>query len=54
MIFASFNENVGSLEDFLGNARPWIDLFMKQGAGYPIKTQGEHKFRFQGNWKIQL
>ncbi|RAR50689.1 phenylpropionate dioxygenase-like ring-hydroxylating dioxygenase large terminal subunit [Paraburkholderia unamae] len=54
MIFASFNQDIGSLDDFLGNARPWIDLFMKQGAGYPIKTQGEHKFRFKGNWKIQL
>jgi anthranilate 1,2-dioxygenase (deaminating, decarboxylating) large subunit len=54
MIFASFNQDIGSLDEFLGNARPWIDLFMKQGAGYPIKTQGEHKFRFKGNWKIQL
>lgn len=32
----------------------WIDLFMKQGAGYPIKVLGEHRFRFPGNWKIQL
>ena len=27
---------------------------MKQGGGYPVKTMGEHKFRFPGNWKIQL
>lgn len=27
---------------------------MKQGAGYPIKANGEHKFKFKGNWKIQL
>jgi anthranilate 1,2-dioxygenase (deaminating, decarboxylating) large subunit len=54
MIFASYNEDIEPLEDFLGNARHWIDLFMKQGAGYPIKTQGEHKFSFKGNWKIQL
>lgn len=27
---------------------------MKQGAGYPIKVLGEHRFRFPGNWKIQL
>jgi phenylpropionate dioxygenase-like ring-hydroxylating dioxygenase large terminal subunit len=31
-----------------------MDLFMKQGAGFPIKVQGEHKFTFKGNWKIQL
>lgn len=54
MIFASYNHDIEPLEDFLGNARHWIDLFMKQGAGFPIKTQGEHKFSFKGNWKIQL
>ncbi|GAB2627705.1 aromatic ring-hydroxylating dioxygenase subunit alpha [Prescottella soli] len=54
MIFASFDPDIEPLEDYLGDAKPWIDLFMKQGAGYPIKTQGEHRFRFRGNWKIQL
>ncbi|MDH6625816.1 anthranilate 1,2-dioxygenase (deaminating, decarboxylating) large subunit [Streptomyces sp. LBL] len=54
MIFASFDPDIEPLEDFLGGARLWIDRFMKQGAGYPIKVQGEHKFRFNGNWKIQL
>lgn len=54
MIFASFNPDVPSLDDFLGRAKPWIDLFMKQGGGYPVKTLGEHKFTFPGNWKIQL
>ncbi|QSE77750.1 aromatic ring-hydroxylating oxygenase subunit alpha [Rhodococcus koreensis] len=54
MIFASANPDVEPLADFLGPAKHWIDLFMKQGAGYPIKVQGEHKFRFNGNWKIQL
>ena len=54
MIFASFNQDVQPLEDHLGRAKHWIDLFMKQGAGYPVKTQGEHKFKFGGNWKIQL
>ncbi|USX14689.1 aromatic ring-hydroxylating dioxygenase subunit alpha [Oxalobacteraceae bacterium OTU3CAMAD1] len=54
MIFASYNQDIEPLEDFLGNACHWIDLFMKQGAGFPVKTQGEHKFSFKGNWKIQL
>ncbi|KKB63508.1 Rieske (2Fe-2S) protein [Robbsia andropogonis] len=54
LIFASFNEDIEPLEDFLGGAKPWIDLFMKQGAGYPVKANGEHKFKFKGNWKIQL
>lgn len=54
LIFASFNPDIEPLTDFLGGAKAWIDLFMKQSAGYPMTTLGEHKFRFPGNWKIQL
>lgn len=54
MLFATFKNDIEPLADYLGPARKWIDLFMKQGAGYPIKVQGEHRFRFPGNWKIQL
>ncbi len=54
LIFATFDREIEPLEDFLGPAKVWIDLFMKQGAGYPVTTLGEHKFRFPGNWKIQL
>lgn len=54
MIFATFNPEIEPLETYLGPARKWMDLFMKQGAGYGVKTLGEHKFRFPGNWKIQL
>lgn len=54
MIFATFNEDAEPLADYLGPARKWIDLFMKQGAGFGVKALGEHRFRFPGNWKIQL
>lgn len=54
LIFATFNDNAPPLEEFLGRAKPWIDLFLKQGGGYPVKVLGEHKFTFPGNWKIQL
>lgn len=54
MIFASFNQDVEPLDEFLGGAKKWIDLFMKQGGGFPIKVDGSHRFRFPGNWKIQL
>jgi phenylpropionate dioxygenase-like ring-hydroxylating dioxygenase large terminal subunit len=54
MIFATFNQDAPPLDEFLGRAKPWIDLFMKQGGGYPVKVLGEHKFTFPGNWKIQL
>ncbi len=54
MIFATLNDDIQPLEDFLGKAKKWLDLFMKQGAGYPLKVLGDQRFRFPGNWKIQL
>jgi nitrite reductase/ring-hydroxylating ferredoxin subunit len=54
MVFASYDPDVEPLVDFLGDVAPWIDLFTKQGGGYPIKVLGRHRFTFKGNWKIQL
>lgn len=54
MIFATFKDDIEPLVDFLGPAKKWMDLFMKQGGGFPVKVSGEHRFRFPGNWKIQL
>ncbi|WP_433492518.1 aromatic ring-hydroxylating oxygenase subunit alpha [Nocardia grenadensis] len=54
MVFATFNQDIEPLADFLGDAKLWIDRFMKQGGGYPIKVLGTHRFTFHGNWKIQL
>ena len=54
MLFATFKDDIEPLVDYLGPAKKWMDLFMKQGAGYPIKVQSEHRFCFPGNWKIQL
>lgn len=54
LVFATHRDDIESLEDNLGGAKKWIDLFMKQGGGYPVKVLGEHRFSFPGNWKIQL
>ncbi|ATN32293.1 Rieske (2Fe-2S) protein [Rhizobium sp. ACO-34A] len=54
MIFATFNDDIEPLEEFLGPVRKWIDLFMKQGGGFPIKVLGEHQFTVPMNWKVQL
>lgn len=54
LVFATFNDDIEPLDTFLGPAKKWIDLFNKQGAGYPIEATTAHKFRFPGNWKIQL
>ncbi len=54
LVFATMRDDIQPLAEYLGPARAWIDLFMKQGAGFGIKVAGEHRFRFPGNWKIQL
>lgn len=54
MIFATLNHEAEPLVDFLGDVKLWIDRFFKQGGGYPVKVLGTHRFKFRGNWKIQL
>ncbi|MFM2278034.1 MAG: hypothetical protein RLZZ444_265, partial [Pseudomonadota bacterium] len=55
MIFATFNNDNIPLVDFLGpQVCRYIDLFMKQGGGFPIKVLGEHQFTVPMNWKVQL
>lgn len=54
MIFATFKDDIEPLDTYLGAAKKWMDLFMKQGGGYPVKAGNAHRFRFPGNWKIQL
>lgn len=54
MVFATFNEEIEPLADFLGPVKKWIDLFMKQGGGFPVKVLGEHQFSVPMNWKVQL
>jgi benzoate/toluate 1,2-dioxygenase subunit alpha len=54
MVFATFDVGAEPLTEFLGDATGWIDRFMLQGGGYPIKVLGRHRFTYRGNWKIQL
>ncbi|WP_425101977.1 aromatic ring-hydroxylating oxygenase subunit alpha [Tropicibacter sp. S64] len=55
MVFATFNEDIEPLTEFLGSeVCRYIDLFMKQGGGFPVKVLGEHQFTVPMNWKVQL
>ena len=55
MVFATFNDDAEPLVDFLGEGVcRYIDLFMKQGGGFPVKVLGEHQFSVPMNWKVQL
>jgi anthranilate 1,2-dioxygenase (deaminating, decarboxylating) large subunit len=52
--FASLDPDVEPLADFLGEAKHWIDLFLKQSVDWPLTVIGSHKFEFDGNWKVPL
>jgi phenylpropionate dioxygenase-like ring-hydroxylating dioxygenase large terminal subunit len=55
MVFATFNDDIEPLVEFLGaEVCRYIDLFMKQGGGFPVKVLGEHQFTVPMNWKVQL
>ncbi|GAB3473442.1 aromatic ring-hydroxylating oxygenase subunit alpha [Nocardiopsis coralliicola] len=54
MVFATFDHGADPLADFLGDVAQWAERFTEQGGGYPVKVIGTHRFRFKGNWKIQL
>jgi phenylpropionate dioxygenase-like ring-hydroxylating dioxygenase large terminal subunit len=55
MVFATFKEDMEPLKEFLGESVcRYIDLFMKQGGGFPVKVLGEHQFTVPMNWKVQL
>lgn len=53
-IFATLAADADALDEFLGDFKLWIDRIFKQGGGYPVKVLGTHRFKFRGNWKIQL
>lgn len=54
-VFASLNAEVEPLSDHLGEAAQYIDLFVAQGAGRPLKAAyGTQKIQYEGNWKYQL
>lgn len=40
MIFATFKDDIKPLVDYLGPAKKWMDLFMKQGGGFPGEGGG--------------
>jgi len=53
--FASFNEKVEPLADYLGEARRGIDeLVDRSPVGKMEFSAGCHRYHFKGNWKLQL
>jgi p-cumate 2,3-dioxygenase subunit alpha len=53
-VFASFNADVESLPDYLGNAAPYIDLVADQSPGEMEILPGIHDYSIQANWKLLI
>lgn len=54
MIFASMAPEGPSLEEHLGNAKEFIDLFVDLSPAGEIEVNaGTHRYTYGGNWKLQ-
>ena len=52
-VFGSLNPDVSSLEDWLGEAKPWIDLMVAQSTEGLEVVPGSSTYTIDGNWKFQ-
>ena len=52
LIFGSWNEDVASLDDYLGDFRWYIDIFFARTAGRMQVLGPPQRFRVKTNWKI--
>ncbi|HEX5365374.1 MAG TPA: Rieske 2Fe-2S domain-containing protein [Acidimicrobiales bacterium] len=54
LIFASMAEEGPTLDEHLGNAKEFIDLFVDLSPVGEIEvTSGTHRYTYAGNWKLQ-
>lgn len=53
-LFASMSADVPPLEDYLGEARPLLDLIADQSPEGIELVPGAVNFTFEANWKLQL
>jgi benzoate/toluate 1,2-dioxygenase subunit alpha len=54
-IFASLSDDVPELEEFLGDARRFIDIIVDQDPNGELEVvPGVHTYTYSGNWKLQV
>lgn len=54
-VFASLNPDVMPLMEFLGSAREGIDELVDRSPSGAVEfAAGCHRYRFRGNWKLQM
>ena len=55
LVFASLTAKVEALEDYLGNAKYYIDLINDLSPEGELEARaGIHKYGYDGNWKFQM
>jgi phenylpropionate dioxygenase-like ring-hydroxylating dioxygenase large terminal subunit len=53
-VFASFADDGPSLEEYLGNAKPYLEIVAQQGPDGIRLSAGSHRLTYKGNWKLQV
>lgn len=52
MCFINFDPQAGSLEDYLGNAREYLDLVLDQSESGMTVLSGMQEYAIRANWKL--
>jgi len=52
MCFVNFDPKAGSLEDYLGNAREYLDLVLDQSESGMMVLSGMQEYAIRANWKL--
>jgi len=54
LVFASFNPQGESVEEYLGGVKKYVDLWIERSPTGRIRVLPPHKFLVSGNWKYQV
>jgi nitrite reductase/ring-hydroxylating ferredoxin subunit len=54
LIFGSFDENIESLEDYLGDMRWYLDAFLDRFPGGVEFMGSPHRWKIDANWKLPM
>ncbi len=53
LIFGSLSPTGESLEDYLGEAREYVDLWVERSPNGVVRVRRPHKYVYPANWKFQ-
>jgi len=54
LIFASMDRQMVTLEDYLGDVKSYLDLWLDLAPGGTMRIHRPHKFDYPANWKLQM